>query len=88
LDGRPDAAAAHGAPKTRGGLLTTRRWARVRRDGVHRDGLAYTAVELTELVGDDIELAFAPHDQCSVEVYWRGAWLCTAHPQDALTEAE
>jgi putative transposase len=88
LDGRPDAAAAHGAPKTRGGLLTTRRWARVRRDGVHRDGLAYTAVELTELVGDDIDLAFAPHDQRSVEVYWRGAWLCTAHPHDALTEAE
>jgi hypothetical protein len=45
-------------------------------------GLAYTAVELTELVGDDAELAFAPHDQRAVEVYWRGAWLCTAHPHD------
>jgi putative transposase len=69
-------------------LLTARRWARVRRDGVHHGGLAYVAVELTELVGDDVELAFAPHDQRSVEVYWRGAWLCTAHPHDALTRAE
>ena len=50
--------------------------------------MAYTAVELTELVGDDVELTFAPHDQRSVEVYWRGAWLCTAHPHDALTREE
>jgi putative transposase len=55
---------------------------------VHRGGLAYIAAELTELVGDDVELAFAPHDQRSVEVYWRGAWLCTAHPHDALSTAE
>jgi putative transposase len=50
--------------------------------------LAYIAAELGDLVGDDVELAFAPHDQRSVEVYWRGAWLCTAHPHDALSEAE
>jgi putative transposase len=68
--------------------LTARRWARVRRDGVHHSGLADIAAELTELVGDDVELAFAPHDQRSVEVYWRGAWLCTAHPHDALSDAE
>ena len=37
---------------------------------------------------DNVVLAFAPHDQRSVEVYWRGAWLCTAHPHDALTRAE
>jgi putative transposase len=36
-------------------LLTARRWARVRREGVHHGGLAYTAVELAELVGDDVE---------------------------------
>jgi putative transposase len=76
------------APEDARRLLTARRWARVRRDGVHRGGLAYTAVELTELVGDDVELAFAPHDQRSVEIYWRGAWLCTAKPHDALSRAE
>jgi len=69
-------------------LLTARRPARVRRDGVHRGGLAYIAAELTELVGDDVELAFAPHDQRSVEVYWRGALLCTAHPHNALSRVE
>lgn len=71
------------APEDARRLLTARRWARVRRDGIHHGGLAYTAVELAELVGDDVELAFAPHDQRAVEVYWRGAWLCTAHPHEA-----
>lgn len=69
-------------------LLMARRWAKVRRDGVHRGGLAYLAVELVELVGEDVELAFAPHDQRSVEVYWRGEWLCTAHPHETLGRDE
>ena len=76
------------APENARRLLTARRWARVRRDGVHHGGLTYIAVELTELVGDDVELAFAPHDKRAVEVYWRGAWLCTAHPHDALSRVE
>ena len=76
------------APEDARRLLIARRWARVRRDGVHHGGLAYTGVELAELVGDDVELAFAPHDQRAVEVYWRGAWLCTAHPHDALSASE
>jgi putative transposase len=76
------------APEDARRLLSARRWAKVRRDGVHRGGLAYIAVELTELVGDDVELAFAPHDQRSVEVYWRGAWLCTAYPHAALDATE
>jgi putative transposase len=76
------------APEDARRLLTARRRARVRRDGVHLGGLAYIAVELTELVGEDVELAFAPHDQRSLEVYWRGAWLCTAIPQHALGPAQ
>jgi putative transposase len=76
------------APEDARRLLTARRRARVRRDGVHLGGLAYIAVELTELVGEDVELAFAPHDHRSVEVYWRGAWLCTAIPQHALGPAQ
>jgi putative transposase len=76
------------APEDARRLLTARRSARVRRDGVHRGGLAYIAVELTELVGDDVELAFSPHDLRSVDIYWRGAWLCTAHPHDVLSRDE
>ena len=76
------------APEDARRLLLARRSARVRRDGVHHGGLPYIAVELTELVGETVELAFAPHDQRCVEVYWRGAWLCTAIPQGALSAAQ
>lgn len=76
------------APEDARRLLTARRPGRVRRDGVHHAGLPYIAVELTELVGETVEIAFAPHDQRSIEVYWRGAWLCTAVPQGALTARE
>jgi len=69
-------------------LLLARRSAGVRRDGVHHGGLPYIAVELTELVGETVELAFAPHDQRSVEVYWRGGWLCTAVPQGTLNATQ
>lgn len=73
------------APEDARRLLLARRSARVRRDGVHHGGLPYIAVELTELVGETVEVTFAPHDQRSVEVYWRGAWLCTAVPQGTLS---
>jgi len=76
------------APEDARALLTARRSGLVRRDGVHHGGLAYIAVELTELVGERVEVAFAPHDQRSIEVYWRGAWLCTAIPHSALTVAQ
>jgi len=69
-------------------LLAARRHGRVRRDGVHHHRLAYTHPALADLVGEDVEIAFAPHDDRSVEVYWRGEWRCTAHPQHALTPAE
>ena len=73
------------APEDARKLLTARRSGMVRRDGVQRGGLAYIAVELTELVGESVEIAFAPHDQRSIEVYWRGAWLCTAVPHSTLS---
>lgn len=73
------------APEDARRMLTARRSAKVQRDGVHRGGLAYLAVELAELVGEEVELAFAPHDLRWVEVYWRGAWVCTAYPHDAHT---
>ncbi|MDQ3677543.1 MAG: DDE-type integrase/transposase/recombinase, partial [Actinomycetota bacterium] len=76
------------APEDARALLTARRSGLVRRDGVHHGGLAYVAVELTELVGERVEIAFAPHDQRSIEVYWCGAWLCTAIPHGALTAAQ
>jgi putative transposase len=76
------------APEDARELLTARRSGMVRRDGVHHGGLAYVAVELTELVGDSVEIAFAPHDQRTIEVYWRGAWLCAAVPHSTLSAAQ
>lgn len=55
---------------------------------MHHSGLPHIAVELTELVGETVEVAFAPHDQRSVEVYWRGGWLCTAVPQGTLSPGQ
>ena len=76
------------APEHARALLTARRSAMVRRDGIHHGGLAYIAVELTELVGETVEIAFAPHDQRSIEVYWRGAWLCAAVPHNTLSASQ
>lgn len=76
------------APEDARRLLTARRAAKVQRDGVHRGGLAYVAVELAELVGEEVELAFAPYDQRWVEVYWRGEWVCAAYPHNAHSPEE
>ena len=66
-------------------LLASRKAVRVRRYGISHQGHRYTAVELHELVGEDVQIAFAPHDQRSIDVYWQGSWVCTAYPQETLT---
>ncbi|MDP1846537.1 MAG: hypothetical protein Q8K79_01995 [Solirubrobacteraceae bacterium] len=77
------------APEDARRLLTARRWARVRRDGVHHGGLAYTAVELTELVGATTS-SWPSHRTTNERSRstGAGAWLCTAHPHDALSTSE
>jgi len=76
------------APVDARALLAARSRRRVRRDGIHHRGSPYVAPELCELVGEDVEVAFAPHDQRQVEVYWRGSWVCTAYPQHTLSADE
>jgi putative transposase len=65
-------------------LLAARREARVRRWGVTHKKHQYTSPDLSDLVGEMVEIAFAPHDERSVEVYWRDEWVCTALPQHTL----
>jgi putative transposase len=48
----------------------------------------FTSPDLSDLVGELVEIAFGPHDERSVEVYWRDEWVCSALPQDTLTEAQ
>jgi hypothetical protein len=69
-------------------LLAARKDAKVRRFGIQHQKHNYVHPELHELVGEIVEIAFAPHDQRSVEVYWRGDWVCTAAPQETLTAEE
>ena len=69
-------------------LLAARKQARVHRYGVSHVGHRYISPDLHDLVGERVEIAFAPHDHRTVEVYWRGAWICTAAPQETLTEEQ
>ena len=69
-------------------LLAARKQARVHRYGVSHAGHRYISPDLHDLVGERVEIAFAPHDQRSIEVYWRGAWICTAAPQETLSEEQ
>jgi putative transposase len=66
-------------------LLVARRDARVHRDGIHFRRLRFTAAGLAELVGETVQIAFAPHDDRSIEVFHRGQWRCTAAPQETLS---
>jgi putative transposase len=69
-------------------LLAARKTARVHRYGVSHAGHRYTSPDLHELVGEEVQIAFAPHDQRSVDVYWLGEWVCTAFPQETRTEEQ
>jgi putative transposase len=69
-------------------LLAARRHARVHRYGISHAGHRYIAADLHDLVGEQVEIAFAPHDHRTIEVYWRGAWISTATPQETLTETQ
>lgn len=69
-------------------LLVARQPARVHRDGIHFRRLRFTAPGLADLVGETIEISFAPHDDRSIEVFHRGQWRCTAIPQQTLTPAQ
>jgi putative transposase len=69
-------------------LLAARKEARVHRYGVAHACHKYTSPDLSDLVGEMVEIAFAPHDERSVEVYWRNEWICTALPHETLNEEQ
>ena len=69
-------------------LLLARKSARVHRDGIHFRRLMFTAAGLADLVGETVQIAYAPHDDRSIEVFHRNAWRCTALPQQTLTAAQ
>lgn len=60
----------------------------VQKEGVRLGGLYFTAPELTGRRGEQVHVLHWPHDRRQVEVVLDGEWLCTAHPQGALSAAE
>lgn len=60
----------------------------VLKDGIHFHGLAFIAPELNGRVGQKVEVRYTPHDDRRIEIFMGSAWLATARPQNALTDAE
>lgn len=57
----------------------------VNRDGVHFGGVRFLAPELNGLVGERLQVRYAPHDLRSIELFRGDVWLGTAFAQDTLT---
>ena len=60
----------------------------VNRDGIHFGGHTFIAAELNGLVGEKVQVRYTPHDLRRIEIFRDDAWLCTAHPQGALSDEE
>ncbi|HEV7805482.1 MAG TPA: DDE-type integrase/transposase/recombinase [Solirubrobacteraceae bacterium] len=66
-------------------LTLARATCKVQKDGIHHAKQRLLAPELTAMVGEEVEIYFMPHDGRLVEVFSDGKHLCTAMPQDQLS---
>jgi putative transposase len=57
-------------------LLTVAKLRRVRRDGVHFQGLRYLDPTLAAYVGEDVVIRYDPRDLAEIRVYHQGRFLC------------
>ncbi len=59
------------------------------KDGIHFENDLFVAPELNEVGrGTEVEVRYMPHDRRWIEVFTRDGWLCTAYPQDRLSEEQ
>ncbi len=59
------------------------------KDGIHFENDLFVAPELNEVGrGTEVEVRYMPHDRRWIEVFTREGWLCTAYPQDRLSEEQ
>ena len=59
------------------------------KDGIHFENAIFVAPELNEVGrGTEVEVRYMPHDRRWIEVFTRDGWLCTAYPQDRLSEEQ
>ena len=71
-------------------MLLARRTHVVQKDGIHHDRDVYFVDELWGMVGEEVEVAYMPHDRRWIEVFHDGRRLATARPSielDAATRA-
>ena len=71
-------------------MLLARRTHVVQGDGIHYNSDIYFADELSGMRGEEVEVAYMPHDRRWIEVFHEGKWLTTARPSvefDADTRA-
>ncbi|WP_144757268.1 Mu transposase C-terminal domain-containing protein [Curtobacterium pusillum] len=61
-----------------GFLLTVPTTRVVQRDGIHFEGLRYTAATLAPFVGSTVSVRYDPRDVTEIRVFHRNAFLCTA----------
>ena len=59
----------------------------VQKDGIHHNSGIYFADELSGMRGEEVEVAYMPHDRRWVEVFHEGRWLATARPSVELDAA-
>jgi putative transposase len=63
-------------------LLTVAKQRRVRRDGIHFQGLRYLDPTLAAYVGEDVVIRYDPRDLAEIRVYHRSVFLCRAVCQE------
>jgi putative transposase len=68
-------------------MLLARQEHVVQKDGIHHDRGIYFADELSGMRGEEVEVAYMPHDRRWVEVFHEGRWLVTARPSVELDAA-
>lgn len=76
------------APERLRWLTLARATCKVQKDGIHHAKQRFIAAELTLMVGEQVEIYFMPHDGRLVEVFRDGKHLCTALPQDQLSDEQ
>jgi putative transposase len=59
-------------------LMQEVRARKVRRDGIHFQGLRYLSLTLAAYVGEDVTIRFDPRDMGEVRVFYKDRFLCPA----------
>src|ERR1700675_3050474 len=68
-------------------LMQEVRTRKVRRDGVHFQGLRYLSLTLAAYVGEDATIRYDPRDMGEIRVFYKDRFLCRAISAELAGEA-